>query len=498
VDGAHGLEPGFSIDESQQRNFIGALEGAMSAYRRRSVLLRRSQRAGLAGLAFLGLCSSVSAADKPPLAPDTAVPLATQSHVSATVEFGLPALAAEIEKDIPRRLATIDERVNCVHRRVLFFRVNANCDVWGFVERSGPISLSGRGDHIYGSAPIYGVVEGQGANRFTARIHGDTKARADVEIESRPELNRDWSIDLHFSDGFRWSEAPVLHVLGLNIPIARYAEPRIRAQLAKVRERALVAARRLDLRDKAEKAWRQTFQPVQLLDSPEIWLQLTPQSVAFAGVRANTKTLSGSLEISGSAETSVGRRPPDVTPTSLPALASEVAAPGSFDVILPVHISYDLFRDKIAETLKADNSIREVQVYPSSGKLVVGLRIPQASDAGANGGQWVYLSGALETDDNGHVARLANLAGVAGNDPAVASILDPLLGQLREKISFDYATEYQNLLEAANKKLNRPLKDGFRVEGHLSSVKLDKIYLPADGVVIALRASGELRILYGL
>ena len=125
----------------------------MSEYRRRSVLLRPSQRAGLAGLAFLGLCSSVSAADKPPVAPDTAVPLATQSHVSATVEFELPALAAEIEKDIPRRLATIDERVNCVHRRV-FFRVNANCDVWGFVERSGPVSLSGRGDHIYGSAPI--------------------------------------------------------------------------------------------------------------------------------------------------------------------------------------------------------------------------------------------------------------------------------------------------------------------------------------------------------
>jgi hypothetical protein len=102
----------------------------MSAYLRRSVLLRRSQRAGLAGLAFLGLCSSVSAADKPPLAPDTAVPLATQSHVSATVEFGLPALAAEIEKDIPRRLATIDERVNCVHRRVLFFG-------------SAPIAMSG-------------------------------------------------------------------------------------------------------------------------------------------------------------------------------------------------------------------------------------------------------------------------------------------------------------------------------------------------------------------
>jgi hypothetical protein len=36
------------------------------------------------------------------------------------------------------------------------------------------------------------------------------------------------------------------------------------------------------------------------------------------------------------------------------------------------------------------------------------------------------------------------------------------------------------------------------MEGHLSSTKLEKLYLPADGIVIALRASGELKILYGI
>jgi hypothetical protein len=36
------------------------------------------------------------------------------------------------------------------------------------------------------------------------------------------------------------------------------------------------------------------------------------------------------------------------------------------------------------------------------------------------------------------------------------------------------------------------------MEGHLSSAKLEKLYLPADGVVIALRASGELKILYSM
>jgi hypothetical protein len=117
------------------------------------------------------------------LAPDIRAPFTTDSRISATIEFGLPMLAREIEKDIPQRLASIDERFSCVHRRVLVFRISANCDVWGYVERSGPVSLYGRGDRVYGSVPIYGALEGQGANRFTARSHGETEASAAIEAK---------------------------------------------------------------------------------------------------------------------------------------------------------------------------------------------------------------------------------------------------------------------------------------------------------------------------
>src|SRR6201996_9181581 len=151
-----------------------------SCFLRRRIALGRSACAGLAALALAGLSSTACAAEKPPLAPDTVAPFSTDSRISATIEFGLPALAAEIDKDLPRRLATIDERVSCVHRRVLFFRVNANCDIYGYVERTGGVSLYGRNDRVYGSVPIHGVLEGQGANRFTARIHGETEASATV------------------------------------------------------------------------------------------------------------------------------------------------------------------------------------------------------------------------------------------------------------------------------------------------------------------------------
>ncbi|HEY6834076.1 MAG TPA: DUF4403 family protein [Pseudolabrys sp.] len=460
-------------------------------------------RTALAALVFVAsLCSNVVAAEKPPLVPDTIASFNTASRISATVEFGLSALAHEIEADIPRRLATIDEEVSCVHRRVLVFRVNANCDIWGFIERSGPVSLYGRGDRVYGSFPIHGVLEGQGANRFTARIHGETEARAVIEVEARPKLGRDWSLDLNFSDHFRWSEPPILHVLGREISLAKYAEPRISAELAHVRARARLAARRLDVESRAATAWRHAFEPVQLSDNPATWLQLTPQSVAFAGVRADGKVLRCSLELSASAATFVGQQPPAVDPTPLPALGNEVSQPGEFDVILPVRIGYDVLKDKILQAANmvapaSAMSLRDAEVYPSAGKLVIGLRISKASDTDPSAGQWMYLTGSIQVDADGRAVRLADLGAVTDN-PRLASVVDPFIARLRDKTSVDYGIAYQNLLNAASERLTRPLKNGFRTEGHLASAKLEKVYLSADGVVIALHASGALRILYGM
>ncbi|UPT98949.1 DUF4403 family protein [Bradyrhizobium barranii subsp. apii] len=463
-------------------------------------IVRSTKRAGLVALALTALAH---AADKPPLAPDPPAPLAATSRVSATIEFGLPALAKAIEQDIPKRLATIDERVNCVHRRVLMFRVNANCDVFGFVNRTSGVSLYGRGDRVYGAVSIYGAAEGQGANRFTARIRGQTEARATIEAEARPALRKDWSLDLNFSDSFHWSEAPYLHVLGREVDLAPYVEPRIRTQLARVRSRALAAARKLNLRDKAAAAWTHAFEPMKLADEPPVWLQVTPQAAAFAGVRANDKVLSGSLELSGSAVTSIGQQGASVTPTSLPPLGNDVTAPGTFDVILPVRLGCDAIKDKISQAIAAlpaqDSALREVQVYPSAGKLVIGLRLAKTSDSDPNAGQWSYLSGALKVDDTSKSVALADLdLDLAAQDGEANPGLQSIVAQLKQAVNIDYGVSYQNLLMAANQRLTRPLKDGFRMEGKLSSVQFDKALLLADGITLALRASGELKILYGM
>ena len=219
-------------------------------------------------------------------------------------------------------------------------------------------------------------------------------------------------------------------------------------------------------------------------------------------MRANSRTLRGSIALSGTAETIVGQNPPAMAVTPLPPIDHDISAPGTFDVILPVRIGYDVLKDKLTQAIAAmppvaGISVRDIDVYPSSGKLVIGLRVAKAADTEPSAGKWVYLSAAIQVDADGRAVRLSNVDTMT-DDEGLAPLFEPIAAQLGSKVSFDYGIAYDNLLNAANAKLNRPLKDGFRMEGQLSSAVLQNVYLPANGIVIAVRASGELSILYGM
>jgi hypothetical protein len=88
--------------------------------------------------------------------------------------------------------------------------------------------------------------------------------------------------------------------------------------------------------------------------------------------------------------------------------------------------------------------------------------------------------------------------GAAADDRGQMFGNDQLLVRLRQQVDVSYRAAYQKLIDAANHSLTRPLKNGFRMEGHIASASLDRVLLLSDGMTIALRVTGELKMLYGL
>ena len=468
-----------------------------------------SRRRGIASLLlFAAVSSPAFAIEAPPLSPDQVTPAIAPSSISATIQIGMSALDRAVERRVPRRIASFNDKVTeCWHRRILGREVDVDCVYSGYVERVGGVPLRAEGGRLTAATPLFGTVSAQGTGRFTSRLHGTAEGQLTVFASARPRLRPDWSVSLDISEGFRWTEPPTLTILGFRINLERYVEPRIRAQLGRLKGDFEAKLKTLDIRGKAERAWQQAFATVPIMDTPAIWLRTTPQSMAFSGIRVRRDMLEGSIAMTGTAETGIGTAPPPPSPTPLPRFDSDVEEPGQFSMIVPVTISYDLIRQKLSDLLAARAQgaglkLDEVSVYPSAGKLVAALRL-SAGESGKDAAR-AYFTATPQVDADAQTMQLADPALVA--DPALAAeaqlanfLNDPALMQtLRQDLRVALPAGQQAIIASANARLTRPLADGFRSEGHLTSAGLSRILLLSDGVRLDLRASGELRILYGL
>lgn len=470
---------------------------------------RKVRHAPVIGFALAAALVSTSAfaAEKPPLAADVPPQTTATSTISATVQFSLSALDRALERKVPRRLATIDDNGrSCWQRRILGRMVNIDCAYSGYVDRTGPISLRAEDGRLHAAMPLFGTVSGQGIGRFARLLHGTGEGQLMVYATSRPRLRPDWSVALDMSEGFRWQEPPTLQILGFRINLTRYVEPKIRQQIARIQGDAAASVAAMNIRGKAESAWQQAFATVKIVDTPAIWLKTTPQSIAFSGTHTRGGILEGSIEISGATETSLGVEPSASVPTPLPALGSEVTNPGHFSVIIPLTIGYDQIRQKIQDVMAAraqsgGPSVQDITVYPSSGKIVAGLHLKSGDSTDS---AWIYIAATPQVDADAQTVQFSDFnvvpdSSVADGSPLAALLADPtLLQNLQQQVRLAFQTEWQAILASANARLTRPLTGGFRSEGSLTSAGLSKVSLLTDGLRIDLRATGDLRILYGM
>jgi hypothetical protein len=439
------------------------------------------------------------ALEKPPLSPDYDSPLIVQSKVSAVLSFSARALAEELNREVPRRLASFEDReTTCGHRRGFFRRqVDIQCVVTGYIERTSPVYLRAQGNRIEAEVKLDGSVYGQGAHGLGRLIHGIAQGAMDVFVDASPRLKPNWNFDLNIAQSYRWTEPPMLRIFGRDIPIARYVEPQIQTQSRRVEGEVAAKMRAIDVQAKAEAAWRRAFTPVQIAEST--WLRMTPQSVAFAGLPSTSDVLEGAIEFSGPVETDFGPTAPEVTATPLPQLGSDVSNPGHFEFLVPLKLSYQVLREAVQPIASQafNTTVKDVNVYPSDGKLVVGLQFdspPAGVDATTDG--WIYLTARLKPDAAGTSLVLDGAQIFSDKSDASGIDVSKVLDALRHKVLADYKPQYDVVLQQANAKLTRDLGGGFKSEGRFTSTNVTKVILLKDNIEVITEATGTLRVVY--
>jgi hypothetical protein len=303
-------------------------------------------------LALAFLCSACTnegngevSVEAPPRA-TTAAPRPTeQSIIAVPITADASMLQRAIEGAVPRTLWQINQHEpQCIapqHVRVFGENVRVTpriaCTIIGEVTRGG-LTLRGEGRDIVIDIPIRATVS---ARDVGGVLHGETATgSANVRARIRLDLQSNWRTRGRASIEYRWRQEPGIDFLGQRIRFTRQADRELAPvvhDLERMVEREIA---NLNLRGEAASAWRQAFTSLELnRENPPVWLRITPQRLAYSGIRLDGRRLHTNLALEAVTETFVGPRPSDLAATPLPALSRDMPAM-QLDIRVPVIADY--------------------------------------------------------------------------------------------------------------------------------------------------------------
>ncbi|TMM50502.1 DUF4403 family protein [Qipengyuania marisflavi] len=312
----------------------------------------------VAALAGLGLSGCQQ---QPPFAPppraDEAIKVAPQSSIIAVpVTADLSGLAAQLAREVPRTLWTINRKgQTCIASekiKVAFVKLKTpkvKCDIVGTVTR-GKMTIDGRGRDIIVTMPIRAVVRAKDiAGIFKQETAtGNARVRAVVRLSLDSQWNPKAKVDIKYD----WTDKPHVDLLGQRIEFTDRADGKLKAVVAQLERTLPRELAKLNLKRDIERLWGQAFTSLQLNESnPTVWMRVTPEQLQYGGYSLRGKRLELRLGMKAQTETFVGDRPANPERKPLPPLANLAEKPGKMLFFIPVIADYDELEPVIAQAL---------------------------------------------------------------------------------------------------------------------------------------------------
>lgn len=464
-------------------------------------------------LVLLAGCSRTTHIPAPPRITTPAALPAESSTIVVPVAAPLGELEAALEREIPRRLWSIDQHLDrCAKVAVLG---KLGCTVSGQVTR-GRIRLTGRGDRLLIAMPVHAVIA---ARKVGGVVSKTATGDATVHAVARLSIAGDWRPTARVSIDYDWSREPGIDILGQRITFVEKADQRLRPVVAGLERTLPRELAKLKLRGRLADVWRQAFTVVSLSrDNPPAWMRVTPRRLGFGGYRVNGRTLQLTLAAEALTETFVGPRPANPTPTPLPP-PSPVPAERGLRFFVPVLADYHQLEPVVQRALRklaargitlhgigaVDAQFGAVTIYATDkGRLAVGVDAtvkakdhPSLTTKGK-----VWLTALPVNAENSQVVSAHDVQLAAETDSVTVDLLVSLFkdGAVRETIAqgltHDFSPDYAKVLGKARAAIGARQEGDFRITADITKVETGRLAVTGQGLFLPVRASGAARVAY--
>ena len=455
---------------------------------------------------------------------DTPVRLpAESSTIVVPVTAPLDQLQAALERELPRRLWTIDQQLDqCVppqrvnlgfaHVRVL---PKLGCHILGAVTR-GPIRLSGSGDRLIVTMPIHASIAALKVGGIASKTAtGD----ATVHAVARLSIVGDWRPAAKVVISYDWATPPGIEFLGRRITFVDKADERLKPVIAKLEQTLPRQLDQLHLRARLADVWRQAFTVISLnRENPPAWMRVTPRRLGFGGYRVVGRNLQLTLAAEALTATFLGPRPADPAPTPLPP-PLPVPPERGLRFFVPVLADYHQLEPVVQRALRkraakgitlagigpVDAQFGTVTVYATTGgRLAIGVDAQaKARSFGAlttKGRIWLTALPFNRANSQAVEARDIQLA--ADTDSTAVNLLARMFNDtsvrdsIAEGLRHDFAPDYQRVLGKARAAIGGRQEGDFRLSADVTRVETGTLAVTGGGLFLPVRAEGKATIGY--
>lgn len=470
------------------------------------------------------------------------------SVISLPLRINLAAIQNRINAKVPSRLATINQRQICVPAKWAKIKIpvgievydvyktrtkyrwlktkitpQISCNISGYVQRIGPIVLSGSGGRINLSVPIYAQITAKkGSLQETA------KAKATIFITITPNITPQWKVSAIVSPNFTWDKRPTLKLFGvIKITIGSKVEPKLRDEMKKFVAEIPSIINKLNIRSKVATAWTQLQDPIKISDAPEAYLAIKPKSVGFSGISIANNILNTHVVLNGVTTVTIGNKP-SVQKVKLLPLKKVTPSEGLFNLNVPLLVSLkelqktinsklpkgrviNIPKGKFQGTLK----IKSISVTEKEkGKLRVTVDIDYDNRSKfirfIDYFNWLDTSGKISFEAIPKVNSKQNvifLEKLKIENETNNQILDMLVGASKlpvirsfvsSAVKYNYTIELTNGIKTANSAMNKQLKNGVKISGTLITAGASNLTIENGAISLQVKARGKLSVDVGL
>lgn len=396
--------------------------------------------------------------------------------------------------------------------------INKDGPVW--IGKSGSDIQVRQNIHITGKVGLGGDLAGAlslSGKNFDVRVSSTMKVNAGLDSQ--------WCPVIKAAPVGKWVDSASVEVVGRNCvgfdlgplghpelcagPVNLGLADVLNSEFDKHRDEIQRAAQAVlpcdTLRSRLSPQWHALSISIERSGQPSLFLNIEPKAAGLSGLIAEDNAIKLVARLTATTVLSPSEIP--TTPTALPPLGKASGDHGYLDVNLHAIAPYDFLRTELATSLKGKIfsqdiasgaitiRIEDVDLYPSNGSLVVGLKI-EARTPGRwfNTAGWVYLSGKPMPVHDGKAISVDNIGFATVLDSAFWSVVQGLfeteiLSALKDHSTFDLTAPIDTASSQITDAIAKADISGLKVTAGAPTIQLTGVHVAPDNLVLTTKLS---------